>query len=142
MNDEPNLYSGISLFVVHRSLFIVFLQESLGFLRLGFLFFFLSAFDLKSGFFENEFVITGVSLELQLELFGLLAIRSFFETDLSVGHNDDGRFSEDRTALLAKPAAVALRGDDDRAAIPLDRTKNYRIVRKDLITSQAALVLR
>src|SRR4030042_6726336 len=111
MNDEPNLYSGISLFVVHRSLFIVFLQESLWFLRLGFLFFFLSAFDLKSGFFENKFVIAGVGLEIQLEFFSLLDVGSFFETDLPVRHDDNGRFSEDRTSLLAKPAAVALRAD-------------------------------
>lgn len=110
-------------------------------MRLGFLFFFLSAFDLKSGFFENEFVITGVSLELQLEFFGLLDIRSFFEADLPVGHNDDGRFSEDRTSLLAKPATVALRCNDDRAAIPLDRTKNDGIVWTDLITDQTDLVL-
>ena len=80
-------------------------------------------------------------LEFQLELPGLPDIRTFCKTDFSIRRHNDGGFAHDRTTLLAVSATVASGGDHHGPPIPLDGSKDDRVVRTDLIADQAQFVL-
>ena len=97
--------------------------------------------DLEPRGIDHIFVVAGVGPEVELEFLRLADVGPLLQADLAVRDDDDGGIPLHGTALLAVPAAVAPRGDHHGPPIPVDWPKYDGVVRADLITDQAELIL-